>query len=136
MQTSQIPILLSKLLGFIIFVCMEVMQTDAKVIKKDTHVHIMEMIIGDRTTNLGYNVMGPAYDVAWTGAQNRFPRVFDHCTVTRYFVPGTGLDCRASAGLLTEGFYRLLANTTNTPSLSEQNDFRIVLSPGVSHSYF
>ena len=91
----------------------------------------MEIILGDRTTNLGYNVMGPAYDGALAGARRRYSRVFNHWTATPYSIPGTDFDCRDSTGLLTEGFCRLLANTTNPASLVEQNDFRIVPSPGL-----
>ncbi|OWA49816.1 hypothetical protein BV898_14351 [Hypsibius exemplaris] len=93
------------------------------------------MIIGDRTTNLGYNFIGPAYDVALEKASRAFPKLFADYTVTRFFVPGVGLSCEESAGMASEGLYTLLADRTSSEDRfpvahSRTKDFRIVLSPG------
>ncbi|OWA49818.1 hypothetical protein BV898_14353 [Hypsibius exemplaris] len=102
--------------------------------KQRVRIHFVQMIIGDRTTNLGYNLIGPAYDVALEKASRAFPKLFADYTVTRFFVPGIGLSCAESAGTATEGFYTLLANRTSSEDRfpvahSRPRDFRIVLSP-------
>jgi hypothetical protein len=89
-------------------------------------IHIVQMIIGDGSTNLGYNVISPAYDIALQKASQQYPRAFANQAVTRYFVPGQ-YSCAESTGMATAGFHHLLAPKDQS---KDSNEFRIVLSPG------
>jgi hypothetical protein len=117
--------------SFTVFMCLYILRSTTyaanfpiQQMNYSVKIHIVQMIMGDGVSNLGFNIMSPAYDVALEKVSREYPRVFANYSVSRYFVAGP-YSCAESEGLATTGLFNLLRGKDE-----ESNEFRIVLSPG------
>ncbi|OQV23612.1 hypothetical protein BV898_02357 [Hypsibius exemplaris] len=85
-------------------------------------LHIIQMILGDGPSALGFNTMAPAYDVALKTASKKYPNIFGNVSVTRVFIPGVFSTCDFSTGEIIPLLYRLLPDI-------RRKEFPVILSP-------
>ena len=73
------------------------------------NVSIIILAIGNGNIKLGYEIQGPAYDVAFANARHLYPKVFQNLEITKHYVPGQ-FTCEGAAGK-SVGVLLLLSRT-------------------------
>ncbi|GAU92248.1 hypothetical protein RvY_04352 [Ramazzottius varieornatus] len=102
-------------------------------------IMFVAMAAGGRNVQVGYEVIGSAYDVAMDRARRLYPRVYQDVFLTRYFIPGR-YSCEEAVGITTAGL-GLLFRRENGDQVSERRKqeasyFRIILTPGCTFEMF